>query len=328
MQEMPVIELNNGVKIPSIGFGPGICGYKPNSYKFMLKAIPQITHKKTLMQRAVDSVINKLKWEIDAFALKGEKRKYIEAIVNGFEAGFRLLDFSAAYGNERLIGQAIKKCGVPRENLFLTTRVSNTQQLKGSIREEFMRTLEHYQTNNVDLYMFHWPVSEKERYYYLDTYKQMEQLYKEGYCKAIGVANCHRHHLEEILKIADIVPQINQFEVHPLFTQKPLIEYCKLKNIIVEAYTPIARFDDRLIRLPALNTIAAKYNKTAVQIVLRWHIQCGVIPVVRSLNKERQAENISVFDFELTGEEIKTIDGFNINSRLRYDPDNCDFSIL
>jgi diketogulonate reductase-like aldo/keto reductase len=172
--------------------------------------------------------------------------------------------------------------------------------------------------------MFHWPVTGV----YLNTWKQMEQLYKEGYCKAIGVANCHQHHLEAIFKIAEIIPAVNQIEVHPLFTQKPLIEYCKSKMIAVEAYTPIARFDDRLVKLPALKKIAQKYNKSVVQVVLRWHIQNGLIPVVRSLNKKRQLENISVFDFELTKEEMQTIDGFNINSRLRYDPDNCDFTIL
>ena len=235
-----------------------------------------------------------------------------------------LLDYSSAYGNEQLIGKAIKKSGIERKNIFLTTRESNRQQEKGNIREQLFNTLKSYSTDYVDLYMFHWPVTGV----YLDTWKQIEQLYKEGYCRSIGVANCNQHHLEEIFKIAEVIPHINQFEVHPLFTQKPLIEYCRTKNIVVEAYTPIARFDDRLVRLPALKAIATKYSKTVVQIILRWHIQNGVIPVVRSLNKKRQLENISVFDFELTSEEMQTIDGFNINSRLRYDPDNCDFSIL
>ena len=125
-----------------------------------------------------------------------------------------------------------------------------------------------------------------------------------------------------------IIPAVNQFEVHPLFTQKDLIAFCKEKGIQVEGYTAIARFDDRLMRLPLLAEIAGKYNKTAVQVVLRWHIQNGVIPIVRSLNKSRQIENISVFDFSLTPSEMTAIDGININSRLRYDPDNCDFSIL
>jgi diketogulonate reductase-like aldo/keto reductase len=234
------------------------------------------------------------------------------------------LDFSAAYGNEWLIGRAIRDCGIARKNLFLTSRVSNRQQEKGNIRDELFKTLKYYQTEYVDLYMLHWPVTG----IYLDTWKQIEQIYKEGYCRVIGVANCHQHHLEEIFKIAEIIPMVNQIEIHPLFTQKTLIEFCKSKEIAVEAYTPIARFDDRLVRLPALNAIARKYNKTIVQIVLRWHIQNGVIPIIRSLNKRRQLENISIFDFELTEEEMRKIDGFNINSRLRYDPDNCDFSIL
>jgi diketogulonate reductase-like aldo/keto reductase len=156
----------------------------------------------------------------------------------------------------------------------------------------------------------------------------MVELHQQGFCKSIGVANCHQHHLEEILKVSDVVPAINQIEVHPLFTQKPLIEYCKLKGIVVEAYTPVARCDDRLIRLPLLRNIAEKYNKKINQIILRWHIQNGVIPIVRSLNAKHQIENISIFDFELTREEIEKIDSININSRLRYDPDNCDFSIL
>jgi diketogulonate reductase-like aldo/keto reductase len=305
--KIPTITLNNGIEIPAIGIGPGILKYS---------AFNVISNNKifSLPQRAYNKLHRKI----------FDERKYINAIINSLQIGFRLLDFSAAYGNEQLIGKAVKKSGIERKSLFLTTRVSNSRQQKGNIREQFFNTLKKYGTDYADLYMFHWPVTDV----YLNTYKQMEQLYKEGYCRAIGVANCHQHHLEEILKICDVVPQVNQFEVHPLFTQKPLIEYCKSKNIAVEAYTPIARLDDRLFRLPALKTIAKKYNKTAVQIVLRWHIQNGVIPVVRSLNKKRQLENISIFDFELTSGEMKIIDGFNINSRLRYDPDNCDFSIL
>jgi diketogulonate reductase-like aldo/keto reductase len=300
---IPTIILNNGLSIPVIGNGPGIVGY---SLKY--------NSNNQIFRRAYNKLYRHFVKEA----------QYVNAVVHAFETGFSLLDFSAAYGNEHLIGKAIKKSKIDRKELFLTSRASNQKQLAGNIREQLFKTLEMYGTDHVDLYMFHWPVTGV----YLDTWKQMEQLYKEGYCKSIGVANCHQHHLEEILNIADVIPQINQFEIHPLFTQKPLIAYCKSKNIVVEAYTPIARFDDRLVRLPALKSIAKKYNKSIVQVVLRWHIQNGVIPVVRSLNKNRQKENISIFDFELTKEEMQTIDGFNINSRLRYDPDNCDFSIL
>jgi len=304
---VPKIILNNGVEIPVIGNGPGILSYSV-----------QYKSDKNLLFNFIKKGYNKLYRKIS------DECGYIDAVVNSINIGFTLIDFSAAYGNEQLIGKAIKKCNFDRKDLFLTTRVSNRQQEKGNIREQFFNTLKKYGTDYVDLYMFHWPVTRT----YLDAWKQMEQLYKEGYCRAIGVANCHQHHLEEIIKIAEIMPAVNQFEVHPLFTQKPLIEYCKSKNIIVEAYTPIARFDDRLVHLPALKVIARRHNKSIVQIVLRWHIQNGIIPVVRSLNKKRQLENISVFDFELTNEEVKIIDGININSRLRYDPDNCDFSIL
>jgi diketogulonate reductase-like aldo/keto reductase len=307
MKKDVTITLNNNVEIPVIGNGPGILDY---SAKYR-------SNDNTLIY-LINRIYRKL------YKIVYSERKYVDAISHSFRTGFTLFDFSAAYGNEQLIAKAIKRSGIERKNLFLTTRVSNRQQIKGDIREEFFRTLKKYETDYVDLYMFHWPVTGV----YLDTWKQMEQLYKEGYCRAIGVANCHRHHLEEICRIAEIIPAINQIEIHPLFTQKPLVEYCKSKNIVVEAYTPIARFDDRLVRLPALKEIAKKYSKSIVQIILRWHIQNGIIPVVRSLNKSRQLENISIFDFELTNDEMQTIDGFNINSRLRYDPDNCDFSIL
>ena len=176
----------------------------------------------------------------------------------------------------------------------------------------------------VDILQFHWPVTD----YYVDTWREMEKLYKEGYVKHLGVANCHQHHLEEIFKICQHKPEIGQFEIHPLFTQKLLIDYYKQHDIQVCAYTPIARFDDRLMRLPLLKRIGEKYSKSVTQVVLRWHIQNGIIPLVRTLNPAHQRENLDVFDFELTESEMKAIDAININSRLRYDPDNCDFSIL
>ena len=125
-----------------------------------------------------------------------------------------------------------------------------------------------------------------------------------------------------------MIPAVNQIEVHPLFTQKELISYCKSLGIQVESYTALARMDDRLIRLPLLKKIGRKYNKTVVQVVLRWHIQSGLIPVIRSLNAKRQKENIDIYDFQLTPEEMLSIDSININARVRYDPDNCDFTIL
>lgn len=304
---MNKIILNNGVEIPLIGNGPAAIGYTPKQKKELSGIL-----------KYADKAYNKF------ISYPNKKYKYIDAVANSFKIGFTLLDYSSSYGDAKPIAKAIKKSKINRKDLFITTRVSNNAQVKGKIKECLFKQLDGFDTDYVDLFMFHWPVTGV----YLDTWNQMVDLYKQGYCRAIGVANCNQHHLEEILKISDVVPAVNQFEVHPLFTQKSLIEYCKSKGIVVEAYTPIARFDDRLIRLPILKNIAKKYNKTIAQVILRWHIQNDVIPIVRSLNKKRQLENISIFDFELTEEEMNKIDNININSRLRYDPDNCDFSIL
>ena len=251
-------------------------------------------------------------------------RQYVDAIANAISMGYRLIDYSSAYGDGILLQKAIEKSGITRDQLFITTRVSNRAQRDGNVREEFMKFLRNMNLDYVDLLQFHWPVTDL----YLDTWREMETLYEEGYVKHLGVANCHQHHLDAIFQICKHRPEIGQFEIHPLFTQKPLIQYYKDNDILVEAYTPIARYDDRLVRLPLLKKLEKKYNKTFVQIILRWHVQNGVIPLVRSMSKEHQLENFSIFDFKLEKEDMEAIDSININSRLRYDPDNCDFSIL
>lgn len=292
--------------IPPIGFGPGIAGYNPKLRE----------HHKGI-SRYIFDIIRSIDRRI-------KSQKYVEAVSHALQLGFRLIDYSSAYGDGCLLNKAIIKSGVRRENLFITTRVSNRAQIDRTVREQFMSFLKNMNLEYVDLLQFHWPVTG----YYLDTWREMEKLYEEGYVKHLGVANCHQHHLEEIFKICNYRPEIGQFEIHPLFTQKNLIQYYKDNDILVEAYTPIARYDERLVRLPLLKQLEAKYNKTFVQIILRWHIQNGIIPLVRSLSKEHQKENFDIFDFELTTEDMVAIDSININSRLRYDPDNCDFNIL
>lgn len=302
--EIPRLRLNNGVEIPVIGNGPATPGYTAKYNKY----------NNTLFYKAYNKLLR------HPFIISN----WIDAVAHSFRIGFILLDNSAAYNNEEFVYKAIRKSGMRRNELFITTRATNKAQYAGNIREEFFSSLKKLHTDYVDLYQFHWPVTGS----YIDTWKEMIKLYQEGYCRSIGVANCHIHHLEKILEVTEVIPAINQIEVHPLFTQKELISYCKEHGIQVEAYTAVARMDDRLVRLPMLRDIAKKYNKTIVQIVLRWHIQNGVIPIVRSLNKTRQKQNIDVFDFELSQDEMLSIDGININSRLRYDPDNCDFSVL
>lgn len=298
--------LQNGA-IPQIGFGPGGMGYSPYMPKER-KGLSSFAYR----------VMNKL------YFRPKMKQKYVNSIASAIQMGFRLIDYSAAYGDGKLIGEAIRKSQVKRSDLLITTRVSNWAQREHQVREEFMTFVQNARIDYVDLLQFHWPVTGL----YLDTWREMEKLYEEGLVKHLGVANCHQHHLEELFKMCKYRPEVGQFEIHPLFTQKPLIEYYREQGILVEAYTPLARYDDRLVRLPLLKRLEKKYNKTFVQIILRWHVQNGVIPLVRSMSKKHQQENLDIFDFQLSDEDMMAIDGININSRLRYDPDNCDFSIL
>lgn len=305
-----MMELSNILRdglIPQIGFGPGGMGYSP-----------KMKRQRTGVSLFIYKVLNKL------YRTRNLKKSYVCSIANALHIGYRLIDYSSAYGDGTLLGEAIRKSGISRESLFITTRVSNKAQFNNLVREEFMAFLHNTGLKYIDLLQFHWPVTGL----YLDTWREMEKLKDEGYVKHLGVANCHKHHLEEIFKICKHRPEVGQFEIHPLFTQKSLIQYYREQGILVEAYTPIARYDDRLVRLPLLKRLEKKYNKTFVQIILRWHVQNGVIPLVRSLSFKHQQENFGIFDFELDSEDMKAIDGININSRLRYDPDNCDFSIL
>nr|WP_314806550.1 aldo/keto reductase [uncultured Selenomonas sp.] len=302
---MDTIILGSGIRIPALGFGPGLLA-SPTHFNISNKFLRQVYHK--------------------CIYKPMQKREYIRVVTSAVYQGFRLIDYSASYGDGTLLRKGIRESGIPREKLTLTTRVSNQAQYNGetAIRKEFFNQLKGIGVDYIDILMFHWPVEG----YYENTWKVMVDLYREGYVKVLGVANCHAHHLDTLADLTEETPYINQFEIHPLFTQKPLIQYCMEHGIRPEAYTPVARFDDRLVRLPLLHRIASKYNKSILQVVLRWHIQNGVIPIVRTFSPKHQKENLNIFDFSLTSEEISAIDKININARLRYDPDNCDFSIL
>ncbi len=304
MNKLSTIKLNNGAEIPVIGIGPGIIGeiYKPTlpSNTFLAKVERKLT--------------SRIKYQLN-------RRHYIKQLAHALTLGYRLIDYSFAYGDGSEILEAVRMAGLKREDIFLTSRVSNKQQYEGTVREEFLKGLEKIGLNYVDMFMFHWPVTD----HFVDTYKEMERLYKEGYVKVLGVANCHQHHLQDIMDNCETVPAVDQFEIHPLFTQKPLIEFCHQHGIAVQAYTPLARNDDRLTKNLILQGLTKKYHKSIQQIILRWDVQLQQIPIPRSLNPGRQKQNIDIFDFSLTEEEIKAIDSININSRLRFDPDNLDF---
>lgn len=304
---MECYSLSNGVKMPVIGLG--------TDDVFYLRKLHKSSNR--VVKRVIDAYHNHLLKPI-------LERQLSHTIADAIKMGYRLIDTSSSYHNEKAIGNAIRISGVPREEIFVTTRVSNQQQYTHTVREGFFKSLEELGLDYVDLYQFHWPVPDL----FLETWKEMERLYEEGYIKSIGVANCHEHHIDEILRVCKIPPMVNEVEVHPLLSQKKLKSYCEKNNIRMEAYTPLARNDERLRRNRTLLYLADKYNKTPLQIILRWHIENGIIPIPRSTNIERLKQNISVFDFSLTDEEVQSIDRININSRLRYDPDNCDFTLL
>lgn len=299
--------LSNGYKMPVMGLG--------TDDVFYLRKRKKLNNR--FLNRALSAYYSRVLRPILNHQLSN-------TISDAIKMGYRLIDTSAAYFNEAPIGQAIKKSGVPREELFITTRVTNQQQYQDNVRDSFFSSLKKLDLDYIDLYQIHWPVPD----HYLKTWKEIEKLYAEGLIKAIGVANCHQHHIEEILKICEYPPMVNEIEVHPLFSQKPLIQYCTEHNIRVEAYTPLARNEERLRNNRTLHALADKYHKTTMQVILRWHIENGVIPIPRSTNPDRLRQNIDLFDFSLTPEEVKSIDAININSRLRYDPDNCDFTML
>lgn len=304
--KIPNVQLNNGFLIPSIGIGPGML------------------NPKTIIPKG-DNLFMKFLNKCDSrIAYYKARQNFIKGVSNAVHSGYRLLDFSFAYGTGDLLMKGIINSGIKREDVIITSRVTNKQQYAGAdvVRKSFFEGLSLMGLEYLDLYMFHWPVTG----HFLDTYREIEKLYKEGYVKAIGVANCHEHHLRDILDNCEIVPAVNQIEVHPLFSQKPLISFCKEKGIRIEAYTPIARNDDRLYKNKILQGLAEKYHKSIPQIVLRWHTQLGLIPIPRSMNLQRQKEDINIFDFMMSDDEIKSIDSININSRLRFDPDNLDFT--
>lgn len=304
-------KLLNGVEIPCIGTGPSAIYRILDSRKWSWVAkIPFMGH---LSYR----VINKLR------SIPVE-HKYVKVLAESLKAGYRLIDYSNAYGDGKLIGKAIRKSGVDRKDIFIVSKASNRDQYRGEVREAFMQSLSNLGVDYIDIYMFHWPVTD----HYIETYKEIEKLYEEGLIKSIGVCNCQQHHIETIIKECKIKPMVNEFEVHPLFTQKPLVQYCHDQGMQIIAYTPLAINDYRLRNSKVLRGIANKYNKNIQQIILRWHIQNNIIPIPFSFNMKHNQSNFDVFDFVLSNDDMKVIDGLNINSRLRYDPDNCDFTIL
>lgn len=240
----------------------------------------------------------------------------VEAITYAIETGYRAIDTAAIYENERETGEAVRHSGVPREELFITSKVWNTDQGYDGTLRAFETSLKKLGLDYLDLYLTHWPVSEK----YVDTYKAIERLYDEKLIRTTGVSNHHAHHLEKILVKANVAPMVNQIELHPYLTQEPLRAFCVENGIAVTSWSPLAR--GKLLAEPTLLTIGEQYGKTPAQVIIRWHLQNNLIVIPKSVTPERISENNEVADFELSSEEMASINALNRDERTGTNPDS------
>lgn len=243
----------------------------------------------------------------------------IQAIKWAIDAGYRSIDTASLYENEAGVGQAIAESHVPREELFITTKVWNTDQGYESTLAAFNASLERLALDYVDLYLVHWPVPEM----YKETWKALEKIYNDGRAKAIGVSNFKKHHLEDLIADAEIKPMVNQVEYHPRLTQEDLLSYCKEQGIQLEAWRPLLKGE--IFEEPTLVELAGKYNKSVAQIILRWDLQNGVVTIPKSVTQNRIEENIDIFDFELTNKDMSRISALNQDKRNGADPDDPEF---
>ena len=263
---MNIVTLNNGVKMPQLGFGV---------------------------------------WQV-------EDTQATAAVAKALEVGYRSIDTAMIYRNEHGVGKAIRESTIPREDLFITTKVWNNDQGMENTLCAYEKSLERLGLDYVDLYLIHWPTPKYDRY--VDTYKALEKLYHEGRVRAIGICNFDINHLERILTECDIKPVLNQIECHPYFAQKEMKNFCAKHEIFVEAWSPLEQ-GGTILQEPVILKIAEAHGKSSAQTILRWHLQNNTIVIPKSVTPSRIEENINVFDFVLTQDEMEEIDQLDRNLR-------------
>jgi len=266
----PVITLNNGVDIPSLGFGV---------------------------------------WQID------DQKVCEDTVIKAIQTGYRMIDTASIYQNEIGVGNAIKNSGVNREELFITSKLWVQDTTYDKARSAFQRTLNRLQLDYLDMYLIHWPYSD-----FTGAWKALEELYKEGKIKAIGVCNFTVEKLEELKANSSILPVVNQIELHPIFQQKELQVYNRDNNIVTQPWSPLGNGNAELLNNGSLKAIAEKHNKTVAQVILRWHLQEGFCAIPKSVTPSRIEENFNVFDFELSEDEMNTVRSLDTNKRIFFDP--------
>ncbi|MGI5412517.1 aldo/keto reductase [Streptomyces chartreusis] len=269
--KVPPIILNNGVKMPQLGFGV---------------------------------------WQVP-------DDEATRAVGTALEAGYRSIDTAAIYGNEAGTGRAIAASGVPRENIFVTTKLWNGDQGYDSTLRAFDTSLEKLGLEYVDLYLIHWPAPSRDKY--VDTYKAFEKLHADGRIRAIGVSNFLPEHLERLFGETSVVPAVNQIELHPHLQQHASRALHAERGIATEAWSPLGS-GKGLLEVPAIVAIAQKHGRTPAQVVLRWHLQIGNVVIPKSVTPSRIKENIEVFDFSLDDEDLAAISALNEDRRIGSDP--------
>ncbi|WP_268913348.1 aldo/keto reductase [Lentilactobacillus sp. SPB1-3] len=250
-----------------------------------------------------------------------------QAVKWALEAGYRHIDTAAAYGNEESVGKAIKDSGIPRDELFITTKLWNENHGYEETKQAFGESLEKLGLDYVDLYLIHWPNPAKFRDNWKEanagSWKAFEEFYENGTAKAIGVSNFRPKHLDALLETAKIKPMVNQMFINPSDMQPGIVEYNDDHDILTEAYSPLGT--GSIFKIPELKDIADKYGKSPAQVVLRWSLQHGFLPLPKSVHQEYIKANTDIFDFELTEDDVKTIDGFHGKAGLATDPDTTKF---
>jgi len=243
----------------------------------------------------------------------------VEAVTTALQTGYRHIDTAEMYGNEREVGEAVAKSGLDRSEVFVTSKLNNDAHLPDDARAAFAASLKALGFDYVDLFLIHWPLPTRYDGDFVSTWRTLEEFYRDGRARSIGVSNFQPHHIRRLHAEAEIPPAVNQIEVHPYLTQDDVRGFCAEHQIAIEGWSPIAQGD--VLEDPTIKEIAERAGKTPAQVVLRWHIERGDIIFPKSVTAARVRENFAIFDFELSGEDVEAISALNKNERTGPDPE-------